>query len=112
MSLKFMGASDCNLYVSLDAVFPLITDGRGEIRFGGVVPNQTSFVGIHVMAQFALNDNGANAANLSVSDAIGTNKVESERRFSSAILRFSVRKLTRCWTPSSRQRTHQTWPRL
>jgi len=70
LSLGFMGASGCNLYVSADVVLGLGTDANGAISFSGSVPNSAGLVGLHVMAQFGLDDKGANAANLSATDAI------------------------------------------
>ncbi len=70
LSLAFLGASGCNLHVSADAVLGLGTDGSGTISFSGSVPNDAGLVGVHVMTQFGLDDKGANAANISATDAI------------------------------------------
>lgn len=70
LSLAFMGAGGCNLYVSADVVLGLSTDGGGAVSFSGSVPNAAALVGVHVMAQFGLEDKGANAANTIATDAL------------------------------------------
>lgn len=70
LSLAFMGAGGCNLYVSADVVLGVGTDGSGAISFSGSVPNNAALVGVHAMAQFGLADQGANAANTTATDAL------------------------------------------
>ena len=70
LSLNFMGANGCNLHVSADVVLGMKTDAGGAISFAAPVPNNASLVGVHAMAQFGLNDKGANAANVIASDAL------------------------------------------
>jgi hypothetical protein len=70
LGLGFLGAGGCNLNVSPDVALGLKTDGNGAISFPALVPNNASLVGVHAMAQFALNDKGANVANITATDAL------------------------------------------
>ncbi|MHC4512141.1 MAG: hypothetical protein ACYTGW_18060 [Planctomycetota bacterium] len=70
LSLGLMGAPGCNLLVSPDVPLggKLLADG--SFRINVPVPTNAALVGAHVMAQFGIADQGANAAGLTATDAI------------------------------------------
>jgi len=70
LSLAFMGAPGCNVYTSLDVGLGFTLDNTGTFTYLTGVPPNTSLKGVHVMAQYGINDKGANAANTTATDAM------------------------------------------
>lgn len=70
MSLAFMGAPNCSVYTSLDIGLGFSLDNAGAFSYLTGIPPNPSLKGAHVMAQYGIHDNGANAGNTTVTDAL------------------------------------------
>ncbi|MHC4922328.1 MAG: hypothetical protein ACYTKC_22430 [Planctomycetota bacterium] len=70
LSLGFMGAPSCNVYVSLDVGLGFSLTSAGVFNYFTGIPPNPSLKGVHVMAQYGINDPGANAANTTTTDAV------------------------------------------
>jgi hypothetical protein len=68
--LGLMGATGCQLLVSMLLITPLTTDAQGDIDLGAALPRDTQLIGFRTFVQFGVADSQANAAGLSVSDAM------------------------------------------
>jgi len=57
------GATNCQLYTSLDLIYPVVTSPTGAASFSVVSPNVPALIGVSIFNQYVVVDLGANPLN-------------------------------------------------
>ncbi len=70
LDLTAIGMPKCALQTDIAVVLNLATDAQGKATLIGGVPTDPALVGIHVTAQFAIQDSAANPAGISTTEGV------------------------------------------
>jgi hypothetical protein len=70
MDLSGLGMPGCSLGTAIAVVVNLTTDAQGAARLAAGVPTDPALAGVHVTAQFAIQDSGANPAGTSTTEGV------------------------------------------